>query len=301
MRVELAPMDGITDSPFRQICRKMGATHLTTEMIPSIAIIHNREKYQKKYHFTDEERPITFQVFGSNPEYLGKSVEILNACQPDYFELNAGCPSKKIAKNHSGAAMLKDIDNLKKCLEVIINSTKQPVTLKIRLGWDKDISLELIEILKGTGIKTIKIHGRLATERYKGEANWGKIKELKNKTSIPVIGNGDIKSYEEAVFRLENYTPHGVMIGRGARGNPWIFSDLNPSYNEKKEIMMKHSNLMIKIFGEKRGLILMRKHLAWYIKNFPGARDLRKYAVNVETYDDIKKLISMMKHENSRS
>lgn len=290
-------MDGITDSPFRQICKKNGASFVTTEMIPCQSIFYKQEKYIKKAYFEKIERPITIQLYGSNPEHIKKAVLKLNQFEPDFFELNAGCPSPKVARNGCGAGLLKDSDdndfiNLKNCLSILCQYSKIPVTLKIRLGWNKYTIYKLVNFLNSVGIKLLKIHGRLTSQKYKGLADWDKILEIKNLLNIPVIGNGDIKSYSEAMSRIENFTPHGVMIGRSARGNPWIFSNQIPSKEEKKEIIIEHSYLMQKFYGS-WGIIIMRKHLLWYLKSFHKAKSLRFHAVRIETVDDVKKVLSM--------
>jgi len=285
-------MDGITDSPFRQICKSFGASFVTTEMIPCQSIFYKSEKYIKKAYFTEIERPITIQLYASNPEHIKKAVIKLNKFEPDFFELNAGCPSPKVARNGCGAALLKDFSNLKNCCETLCQYSQVPVTLKTRLGWCKYTLYLLADFLNSSDIKVLKIHGRTASQKYKGLALWDNILEIKNLLKIPVIGNGDIKNYTQAKERIENFTPFGVMIGRASRGNPWLFSEKIISKEEKKDIIIKHSCLMEEFYGN-WGIIIMRKHLLWYLKSFHKAKSLRFHAVRIETVDDIKKVLSM--------
>ncbi|MBN1151186.1 tRNA-dihydrouridine synthase [candidate division WOR-3 bacterium] len=291
MRIELAPLDGITDFPFRCICKKCGASHLTTEMIPVQGILSNPERYLKKAHFTEAERPITVQIVGSDPVKIRKAVSSVNGLEPDFIELNAGCPARKIIKSENGAALLKDLSRLKICAEAVLEESKKPVTIKIRTGFDRENLLEIICSLETMGVEAIKIHGRTASQNYAVKADWDLLISAAKKTKTPVVGNGDIDSYEKAVSLLSHKVFLGVMIGRASRGNPWIFSGKIPSCEEKKEIIGQHCRMAVEFYGEIHGMRIMRKHLLWYLKGVKNSKDLKISASIINSLSESYKII----------
>ena len=303
IRIELAPMDGITDLPFRSVCKRYGATHLTTELIPAIPFFFNLpqsklKKFWLKAEFSIQQRPLTVQLFGSDPKHLSKAVNLFSRMNPDAFELNAGCPSKKVTKSNSGSSLLKDLPNLNNCLKSIMENTTLPVSVKIRLGWERDSSEEIVTSLQNLPLDCIKVHGRLVKQKFKGQANWSSISNLVQISKIPIIGNGDIDSLKIAKKRIDETSVAGVQIGRAARGNPWVFCDRNISIEEKQDVILDHAGLMQDFYGQSHGIILMRKHLLWYLRNFPGARLLRGKAARVENYADVKLIVINIKRIN---
>ncbi|MBN2362946.1 tRNA-dihydrouridine synthase [candidate division WOR-3 bacterium] len=297
MRIELAPLDGISDRPFRIICRRCGASHVTTEMIPVQGITSNPKKYLQKASFADEERPVTVQIAGSDPSKIRKAVSLVNPLYPDFIELNAGCPARKIIKSCNGAALLKDLTKLRSCAEATVEESKFPVTLKTRIGFDAPIYDEILSALHGIGLVLIKIHGRTALQNYSVKADWETLKYISENSEIPVIGNGDVDSYEKAIFLGSSGSFAGVMIGRAARGNPWIFREKQYSKGERNELIKEHCRLMVEFYGEERGITIMRKHLLWYYKGLKNSKNLKIAASHVSTLQEACKVVDMSEND----
>ncbi|MBN1620945.1 tRNA-dihydrouridine synthase family protein, partial [candidate division WOR-3 bacterium] len=234
MRIELAPLDGISDRPFRTICRRCGAAHVTTEMIPVQGIVSNPERYLKKADFSEEERPLTIQIAGSDVSKIKKAVSFINPLSPDFIELNAGCPARRILKSGNGAALLKDLDKLSSCIFALLDSSKYPVSVKTRIGFDFPFPEELASVFEKTGVACVKIHGRTALQNYSVRSDLKTVEYISSLLKAPVTANGDIDSFEKACSTLERGFFAGAMIGRAARGDPWIFSGIVPGLEERQ-------------------------------------------------------------------
>lgn len=302
--VFLAPMAGVTDLPFRLICKKLGCGLLYTEMINAKALCYDDKNTKKMIDILDEELPVAVQIFGSEPEFMGMAAQILNEYPNDILDINMGCPAPKVVKNGDGSALMKNPKLARKVLEAVVKNSKKPVTLKIRKGWDENSinAEEIAKIAEGVGISAIAIHGRTRDEFYSGKADWNIIEKIKSVINIPVIGNGDVVSIEDAIEIKKKTNCDAIMIGRGAQGNPWIFKRIDhylktgetlaePDKNEKIDIAIQHLRLALKVHGEYVAVREMRKHLGWYIKGMKNSARLRE-TINKST--DIKEVIEIL-------
>ena len=300
-RVVLAPMAGISDSPFRNICRNMGAAIVFTEMVSVDGLFQKSSHTIDYLFFRDSERPIGFQLFGSESEIFARAVEIVEQYQPDFIDLNFGCPVKKVVKRGAGAALLKDVDRLEAITREVLKHTSKPVLAKIRKGWDEknNNALEVAKRLEQCGVNAITIHPRTKSQGYSGHSDWQTIKLIKESISIPVIGSGDIRSAEDARIMLDETDCDLVMIGRGSLGNPWIFKETNyflktgkhlppPTLKEKLNVILKHLEDMVLIKGEKNGLQELRKHLGWYTRGLPNSAKIRAELFQLKDKEEIK-------------
>jgi len=290
----LAPMAGVTNQPFRKICKKFGPGMVCTEMASSRAIFHNDQKTRRLLNTEGEKRPISFQIFGSDEETMGYAAKYVSQFA-DIIDINMGCPAPKVVKNGDGSKLLTDLEQAEKVIKAVVKNSKVPVTLKIRKGWDKEniVAVELAKIAEKAGVSAITIHGRTRTEFYSGKADLEIIKNVKQAVSIPVIGNGDIIDEESALRMFEETGVDGIMIGRGSFGNPWIFERIKhfletgeklpePSNKEKLNTIKEH----IKLAVEEKGDIAikeLRKHIAWYTKNLKNSSEFRNSINKVET------------------
>jgi tRNA-dihydrouridine synthase B len=287
-QVVLAPMAGISDSSFRSICRSMGAAIVFTEMISVDGLFQRNSRTLDYLFFRDNERPIGFQLFGSESEIFVKAVKLVEQYQPDFIDLNFGCPVKKVIKRGAGAALLKDLDRLEAIASEVVKHASRPVLAKIRKGWDEKNSNALVvaKRLEQCGISAITVHPRTQVQGYGGQADWQTIAAIKKHVSIPIIGSGDVRSAEDAHRMIDVTGCDLVMIGRASLGNPWIFLQANhflrtgdkipaPSLKEKLDVIMNHLDDIISIKGEKRGLQEIRKHLGWYTKGLPNSAKIR--------------------------
>ena len=299
----LAPMAGITDLPFRVLCKEQGAGMVCTEMASSRAIFHNDEKTKQLLNTKGEKRPISFQIFGSDEETMGYSAKELSKFA-DIIDINMGCPAPKVVKNGDGSKLLLDLEKAEKIIKAVVKNSTVPVTLKIRKGWDKEhiVAVELAKIAEKNGISLITVHGRTKTEFFSGEIDYDIIKSVKESVKIPVIGNGNIVDEESAIEMFEKTGVDGIMIGRGSLGNPWIFRELKhflqtgeklakPTANEKKEIMKRHIELGIQEKSELVAIHEIRKHVSWYTKNLPNASEFRNRVNHTETSQELLHLI----------
>ena len=299
----LAPMAGITDLPFRVLCKEQGAGMVCTEMASSRAIFHNDEKTKQLLNTNGEKRPISFQIFGSDEETMGYSAKELSKFA-DIIDINMGCPAPKVVKNGDGSKLLLDLEKAEKIIKAVVKNSTVPVTLKIRKGWDKEhiVAVELAKIAEKNGISLITVHGRTKTEFFSGEIDYDIIKSVKESVKIPVIGNGNIVDEESAIEMFEKTGVDGIMIGRGSLGNPWIFRELKhflqtgeklakPTANEKKEIMKRHIELGIQEKSELVAIHEIRKHVSWYTKNLPNASEFRNRVNHTETSQELLHLI----------
>ena len=289
----LAPMEDVSDPPFRSVCKQNGADLMFTEFISSEGLIRDAEKSTQKLDIYNSERPIGIQIFGDKIESMKKAASISEAANPEIIDINYGCPVKKVACKGAGAGILLDIDKMQKMTSEIVKQVKKPVTVKTRLGWD-DNSIKIVEVaerLQDVGIQALTIHGRTRKQMYKGEANWEYIAEVKNnpRINIPIFGNGDINSPEKAKKYKNKYGVDGIMIGRSAIGNPWIFNEIKayikenkhikkPSLNDRIETVKKHLDFSIKWKGERLGLIEMRRH---YTNYFRGMDNFKKHRIKL--------------------
>ncbi len=289
----LAPMEDVSDPPFRSVCKENGADLMFTEFISSEGLIRNAEKSTQKLDIYDSERPIGIQIFGDKIESMKKAASISEAANPEIIDINYGCPVKKVTCKGAGAGILLDINKMQKMTSEIVKQVKKPVTVKTRLGWD-DNSIKIVEVaerLQDVGIQALTIHGRTRKQMYKGEANWEYIAEVKNnpRINIPIFGNGDINSPEKAKIYKNKYGVDGIMIGRSAIGNPWIFNEIKayikenkhikkPSLNDRIETVKKHLDFSIQWKGERLGLIEMRRH---YTNYFRGMDNFKKHRMKL--------------------
>jgi nifR3 family TIM-barrel protein len=289
----LAPMEDVSDPPFRSVCKENGADLVFTEFISSEGLIRDAEKSTQKLDIYDSERPIGIQIFGDKIESMKKAASISEAANPEIIDINYGCPVKKITCKGAGAGILLDLNKMQKMTSEIVKQVKKPVTVKTRLGWD-DNSIKIVEVaerLQDVGIQALTIHGRTRKQMYKGEANWEYIAEVKNnpRINIPIFGNGDINSPEKAKKYKNKYGVDGIMIGRSAIGNPWIFNEIKsyikenkhikkPSLNDRIETVIKHLDFSIQWKGERLGLIEMRRH---YTNYFRGMDNFKKHRMKL--------------------
>jgi len=296
----LAPMEDVSDPPFRSVCKVNGADLMYTEFISSEGLIRDAEKSVQKLDIYDSERPIGIQIFGDNIESMKKAASISEEAKPEILDINYGCPVKKVACRGAGAGILLDLDKMQKMTAEIVKQVNIPVTVKTRLGWD-DNSIKIVEVakrLQDVGIQALTIHGRTRKQMYKGEANWDYIAEVKNNPNItiPIFGNGDINTPEKAKEYKEKYGVDGIMIGRAAIGNPWIFNQIKHFLNEGKflnkpdiyeriSVVKKHLEFSIKWKGEKLGLIEMRRHYTNYFRAIENFKEYRMKLILSESLD----------------
>jgi tRNA-dihydrouridine synthase B len=296
----LAPMEDVSDPPFRSVCKVNGADLMYTEFISSEGLIRDAEKSVQKLDIYDSERPIGIQIFGDNIESMKKAASISEEAKPEILDINYGCPVKKVACRGAGAGILLDLDKMQKMTAEIVKQVNIPVTVKTRLGWD-DNSIKIVEVakrLQDVGIQALTIHGRTRKQMYKGEANWDYIAQVKNdpNITIPIFGNGDINSPEKAKEYKEKYGVDGIMIGRAAIGNPWVFNQIKqflkegkflnkPDIKERINVVKKHLEFSIKWKGEKLGLIEMRRHYTNYFRAIENFKEYRMKLILSESLD----------------
>lgn len=284
----LAPIAGFTDSPFRRICVSHGCGLTMTELISAEGIVRKNKKTMDLLKFTEGERPFAIQIFGRKPETLAAAAEVVESLSPDLIDINMGCPARKVVGSGNGSALLKDPVLAGRIAEAVVKRTNLPVSAKIRIGWDESSLnyMDVVRALEDGGISLIIVHGRTRAQQYSGKADWNVIREIREKASVPVIGNGDIDSYEKAIEMMEFSWCPAVMIGRGAIGNPWIFSGKTPESSELIQTVKYHLDLMLDEYGN-RGIHMMRKHIVQYIRGTKNAAKARSAIVKAVSRDEI--------------
>ncbi len=301
----LAPMEDVSDPPFRTLCKEQGADVVYTEFISSEGLIRDAAKSIQKLDIYESERPVGIQIFGANLESMLKTVEIVERSKPDFIDINYGCPVKKVVNKGAGAGILKDIPLMVKLTEAMVKHTHIPITVKTRLGWDED-SIHIIEVaerLQDVGAKAIAIHGRTRSQMYKGIAKWEPIADVKNnpRMIIPVFGNGDVDSPEKALLMRDQFGLDGAMIGRASIGNPWFFAQVKhffktgehlspPTIAERVKTAKRHLEMAIKWNGEHTGLFETRRHYTNYFKGIPHFKEYRLKMVTSDSKEGVSKV-----------
>jgi nifR3 family TIM-barrel protein len=308
----LAPMEDVSDPPFRALCKKHGADLMFTEFISTEGLIRNAAKSTQKLDIYEYERPVGIQIFGSELEPMIESARIIERTNPDLLDINYGCPVKKVVCKGAGAGILQDIPKMIRLTEAVVKATSLPVTVKTRLGWDDNSKfiVEVAERLQDVGIKGISIHGRTRAQMYKGDADWSLIADVKNnpRMVIPVFGNGDIDTPQKAVEYKKRYGVDGVMIGRASIGYPWIFEEVKhfyrtgemlppPTLSQRVDAATEHLRMSVKWKGEKLGVVEMRRHYANYFKGIPNFKQLRMALVTLDSYDELESTLTQISRD----
>ena len=303
--VFLAPMAGVTDISFRGLCKEMGCGLVYTEMVSAKALYYGSENTQALLRIADEEKPVAVQIFGREPDIMAEICEKYFNNRDDIciIDINMGCPAPKIVKNGEGSALMKEPELAYEIVKAIKKVSTKPVTVKFRKGFDED-NVNAVEFAKGmeqSGIDAITIHGRTRKQMYQGVADWDIIKKVKDSVSVPVIGNGDVFSAEDAIKIKQLTNCDGIMVARGSQGNPWIFKEIanalkgkpieEVSNNKKIEMCLRHYELALKYDGEFKATREMRKHASWYLKGLPGSAEVRN---EINTQNDSKKVIEIL-------
>lgn len=302
----LAPMEDVSDPPFRYVCKQNGVDLMYTEFISSEGLIRDAAKSLQKLDIFEYERPIGIQIFGSNIESMREATVVATKAEPNLIDINYGCPVKNVACKGAGASLLQDIDKMVKMTKAVVEATHLPVTVKTRLGWDdstKNVHI-VAERLQEVGIKALTIHGRTRAQMYKGSADWSMIRDIKRNPNIeiPIFGNGDVDSAEKAFAWRKEYEVDGIMIGRASIGYPWIFREVKhyfetgellagPTIAERVEVCRTHFLKSVEWKGEKTGIFEMRRHYANYFKGLPNSKDLRSQLVTLNSVDEINAVL----------
>jgi nifR3 family TIM-barrel protein len=308
--VILAPMAGVTNEAFRMIVKEFKAGMVCAEMVSDKGLIHNNDRTVKMLQVNPLEKPLSMQIFGSDVESITKAAILVDQnCDADIIDINMGCPVNKVIKNGSGACLLKTPDYIYEIVKSVVDHVSKPVTVKIRAGWDHS-HINCIEVAKNierAGASLITIHGRTRSDLYRGKANLDWIKQVKDSVSIPVVGNGDITSIQDAIHMIEYTHVDGIMIGRGALGNPWLIRDIvdylengiihkPPTKQEKLDVLLRHMDMLIDLRGEKVAMLEMRSQAAWYLKNIPNAKHVKQHLNHLKTANDLRKLVDEFIH-----
>ncbi len=301
----LAPMAGVADRAFRELCTDFGASYTVTEMVSSKGLEYKSEKTEQLMQISDKERPCGVQLFGNDPKTMALAAEKALEYAPDFIDINMGCPAPKVSGNGCGSALMKNPTLCGEIVKAVSSAVEIPVTVKIRKGWDENSvnAVEVAKICEANGAAAVAVHGRTRSQQYQPPVDWNIIKQVKNAVKIPVIGNGDVISAEDAQRMYEQTGCDFVMIGRGALGNPWIFLQIdswfenekqipNPTIEQRLSVMLRHIKLVCDYKGEEIAIREARKHVGWYLKGFHGASTFRKRACSLKTFAELESLVA---------
>lgn len=303
----LAPMAGVTDLPFRTLCKEQGAGLICMEMVSAKAISFHNKNTEALMEIDPSEHPVSLQLFGSEPELMAEVAKSIEERPFDILDINMGCPVPKVVNNGEGSALLKNPDLIVEIVKKVSSAIKKPLTVKVRIGFENE-PVDIVEIAKrveDAGAAAIAVHGRTRQQYYSGVADWDAIRRVKEAVSIPVIGNGDVDSPQKAEALIKETGCDAVMIGRAVRGNPWIFREMNhyfttgeiperPSVEEVREMILRHARAQIEVKGEFTGIREMRKHVAWYTAGMRHSAGLRRESNTIASYEDLKRLLERM-------
>jgi len=311
--VFLAPMAGVTDLPFRLICKEMGCGMVYTEMVSAKGLYYGDQKTEELLAIDEREKPVVIQIFGSDPDIMGRAAYLLNDRENIILDINMGCPTPKIVKNGDGSALMRNPKLAGRVISSVVKESIKPVTVKIRKGWDDENinAVEMAKVIEDNGGSAVTVHGRTREQFYSGKADWSIIKKVKAAVGIPVIGNGDVFSVRDAEALLKETYCDGIMIGRGTQGNPWIFKEINhfvqtgevlpePSLQDRIAVALKHMELVIQSKGEYVAIREMRKHIAWYMKGFKNSAQLRNRINKIESHEELQNILKEYLTENSK-
>lgn len=302
--VFLAPMAGVTDLPFRIICKEMGCGMVYTEMVSAKGLYYGDYKTEELLAINEDEKPVAIQIFGSDPDIMARAAYLLNSRENIILDINMGCPTPKIVKNGDGSALMKNPRRAGEVIRAVVKESIKPVTVKIRKGWDEDSvnAVDMAKVIEDSGGSAVTVHGRTREQFYSGRADWSIIRRVKEAVGIPVIGNGDVFSLEDAKTLIQETNCDGIMIGRGAQGNPWIFKQIKhyveasevlpePNLDERINVALRHMELVIMAKGEYVAVREMRKHIAWYMKGFKNSAQLRNVINRIDSFDNLKRCL----------
>ena len=307
----LAPMAGVTDLPFRLLCKEQGAALLCMEMVSAKAILYRNKNTEALMEIHTQEKPVSLQLFGSDPDIISEIAKQIEEKPFDILDINMGCPVPKVVNNGEGSALMKNPKLIGEIVSKTVKAIKKPVTIKIRKGFDSEHvnAVEIAKIAEANGAAAIAVHGRTRTQYYTGMADWDIIRQVKEAVSIPVIGNGDVTSYEKAKEMQDLTGCDGIMIGRAVQGNPWIFHEINqgfltgcipdrPTKEEVHQTILRHARLQLEYKGEYIGIREMRKHLSWYITGFPNSAKIRQMLNTIESYEEMINILDLIFEES---
>ena len=307
----LAPMAGVADRAFREICKDYGAAYVVSEMVSSKGLTMGDRKSKELMSLSDYERPAAVQIFGSTPEIMAQCAKAVEAVNPDFIDINMGCPAPKIAGNGGGASLMKSPELAEQIIGAVVSATALPVTVKMRTGWDEENinAVDLALRAEKAGAKAVTVHGRTRRQMYAPPVNTDIIAEVKKNLSVPVIGNGDITDGQSAALMLEKTNCDFLLVGRGALGRPWVFAQINaylnngtilpePPVSERMRVMIRHIEKLCEYKGERVGIREARKHAAWYMKGIRGAADYRRQAGTLESLDQLKEIAYRVSVDN---
>ncbi len=305
-RVVLGPMATVTDMVFRLLCKEHGADLVYTEMVSAKAITYKNKNTEDLMIVSEIERPVALQIFGKEPEVMGEAAAMINDRNFDILDINMGCPVPKVVNNGEGAALMKDPRLIESIVHAVSSNTDKPVSVKIRKGFEEgeENAVECALAAEAGGAKMIAVHGRTREDYYFGKADWNCIRRVKEAVKIPVLGNGDVNSPQDAARMFEETGVDGVMVARAAQGNPWIFERINtyletgkllpePTIKDRIDMALRHTKMLIEFKGEYTGIREMRRHVAWYMAGFPGATKVREQVSLIESYDDLEKILNL--------
>lgn len=305
-------MAGITDRSFRRICRRMGSIYVTTELLSSEGWSRGGARTERMAAFSEEERPLGIQLFGSNPSSMAESARRAGELSPDFIDINFGCPVKKVVRSGGGSACMKDLPLMREIVSAVNEATELPVSMKIRAGWDEQHlnAPEAAGLAEEEGLAFVTVHGRSRTQFFQGRANLEIIRETKQAVSLPVVGNGDVVDADSYEAMIEKTGVDAVLVGRGCIGNPWVFQEIEarrqgrnwnaPLLEERVELILEHLSAKVENLGERRGVVEFRKQIAWYLKGFPGASALRKGVFSQSDHAGIREtLLAFLREDTS--